>query len=223
MWESEAQWMARKVRQIFYGGPLSNANCLNLGSSTIEYRASKKPYIGLLMDVILKQGLDITHVDFKKGDGINISGDFCDEAFRLKLSEIKYDLILCNNVLTHVESPSCVYKIIDKCLVVGGYVIVSAPTIYPYCADPYDSKYRPSVQDVMSNLPRLQVVEWVEIESSETHLTRLKENPRQLVSFLYNIFVPIRGYRRWVNVLKDIYNINRKFKTICVLMKCSAE
>ncbi|MDO8344268.1 MAG: methyltransferase domain-containing protein [Cellvibrio sp.] len=218
MWESEAKWIASQVNEIRFNDALSTISCLNLGSSTLEYRISK-PYIELLMESISRRGVTITHVDGKQGEGIDISGDFCDKQFRLNLSKRKYDLILCNNVLTHVQSASCVYEIINGCLAEGGYVIVSAPNIYPYCADPYDSKYRPSAEEIARNLPRFRVEKWTEIESTETHLTRLVQNPRQLFSFLHNICVPLRGIKRLKNVFSDVFNINKKFRIVCVVMK----
>jgi hypothetical protein len=75
---------------------------------------------------------------------VDINGDLGDDKFRYTLATIKYNLILCNNVVTHVKHPNYVFEVISNCLSDDGFVNITAPIQYPYCADPIDSKYRPN-------------------------------------------------------------------------------
>lgn len=127
-------------------------------------------------------------------------------------------MILCNNVLTHAQDPDNVYETILNCLAVDGFLILTAPNQYPYCADPFDSKYRPSRADIERKLPTLQTIRFVRFESRETMLTRLIANKRLLLAFLLNVVVPRRGLRVWKNVAGDLMNLNKRFATIGLVM-----
>jgi SAM-dependent methyltransferase len=216
MWKQEAVWIGNHIKALNFSE--NNISCLNIGSSTKLYRESLKPYIyKYVIQPIERIGV-ITHLDAKPGVGVDICGDLSDPLFRSKVAERKYDLILCNNVLTHVPDPDHVYEIILKCLADDGFVIISAPELYPYCADPFDSKYRPSRADIESKLPALQTIQFMRFESSETMLSRLIANKHLLLAFLFNIIVPRRGLRVWKNVAADLFNLNRRFVTLGLIM-----
>ena len=146
MWKHEAFWICNHIQALNFSE--NNISCLNIGSLTKFYRESLNPYIyKYVIQPIERIGI-ITHLDAKPGVGVDICADLADPLFRSKVTERKYDLILCNNVLTYFASPNHVYEIISKCLADDGFVILSAPNQYPYCADPYDSKYRSSQADI---------------------------------------------------------------------------
>jgi SAM-dependent methyltransferase len=216
MWKQEAVWIGNNIEALNFSE--HNISCLNIGSSTKFYRESLKPYIfKYVIQPIERRGV-ITHLDAKPGVGVDICGDLADPLFRSKVTGKKYELILCNNVLTHVPDPDHVYEIILKCLADDGFVILSAPNQYPYCADPFDSKYRPKRADIESKLPTLQVIQFMRFESSETLLSRLIANKKLLLAFIFNIIVPRRGLTVWKNVVADLFNLNRRFVTIGLVM-----
>ena len=217
MWKDEAVWIGEQIKSLDFGA--TTITCLNIGSSTKDYRESAKPYIHqFVMAPIYKVG-KITHLDAKQDSGVDICGDLADPVFRGKLAENKYDLILCNNVLTHVKDPEFVYETITRCLSEHGFVIISAPNQYPYCADPFDSKYRPSRADIEEKLPSLETIQFARFESSETMLTRFMGNKRLLLAFLLNIIIPRRGLRVWKNIVGDLANLNKRFITIGLVMQ----
>lgn len=217
MWKEEAVWIGEQIKSLNFCG--KRIKCLNIGCSTKHYRESAKPYIHqYVMQPILHLGT-ITHLDAKQDVGVDVCGDLADPVFREKIAEEKYDLILCNNVLTHVQDPDHVYETISRCLSGDGVVILSAPTQYPYCADPFDSKYRPSRADIEKKLPTLETIRFVRLESSETMLTRFMANKILLLAFLLNVFVPRRGLRVWKNVAGDLIDLNKRFATLGLVMQ----
>lgn len=217
MWKNEAIWVAQEISSLFPSKP--RIKCLNLGSSTRKYREVDKPYIADNIMKPLGVYADIIHVDAKSGNGVDISGDFSNPEFRKSLGTDRYDLILCNNVLTHVNNIDHVFEIVNSCLADDGYLIVTAPNLYPYCADPFDYKYRPNQSDIEKKLPNLETVQFCEFESTDRHLDRLMKNRRLLLSFMFNIVVPRRGFRAWVNIVSDLPSINRNFKAIGLVMR----
>lgn len=216
MWKSEAVWVNRQIVDL--GLDRKPARCLNLGSSTRDYRERQKPYIQDLLVQPLSRLGTICNVDAKADDGVDEVGDFCDPAFVDRLAETKYDLILCNNLLTHVTCRQTVFAIIDRCLADGGHAIVTAPSVYPYCADPYDAKYRPSVADLAGAIPNVALITSTVLESDETHMTRLLRNPRLSAGLAFNVLVPIAGLERWRNVTSDLPNLFTRFQTTCVVL-----
>jgi len=217
MWKEEAAWIGEQIKTLNFHG--DKVDCLNIGSSTKEYRELIKPYIHeLVIEPIEKLG-KITNIDAKEASGVDICGDLCDPNFRLKLSAKKYNLILCNNVLTHVQNPDVIYDTIIDCLADRGFAIITAPTLYPYCADPYDSKYRPAKTDIENKLSLLKVLITRSFQSSETQLSRLAGNRRLLLAFLLNIFFPRRGLQIWRNTVSDLVILNKRFESIGVVLQ----
>lgn len=216
MWKSEAVWINRQILDL--GLDRKPVRCLNLGSSTREYRESQKPYINELLVKPLSRLGSIANVYAKADDGVDEVGDFCDPSFVDRLTQARYDLILCNNLLTHVTCRSTIFKIIDRCLAEDGHAIVSAPSLYPYCADPYDAKYRPSVTDLGGALPGLSLTARTMLRSDETHMKRLLRNVRLSAGLAFNVLVPVAGWERWRNVISDLPHVFKRFQTTCVVL-----
>ena len=217
MWKSEAEWIHDEI--VEHGLVDASVDCLNLGSSTREYRQVKKPYIDELIIVPLMRTGRVVNVDVKPADGVDEVGDFADPAFIDRLASRRYGLILCNNVLTHVHDVEPVFEAIDRCAAEQGYVIITAPRIYPYCADPYDAKFRPSVADIQALLPGFRTMSSCRLTGSETHASRLASNLRLSLSLAANLVLPIAGMTRWRDVVSDLPNLFTRFETTCVMMQ----
>lgn len=217
MWKEEAVWIGQQIRNLnFQQRPI---NCLNIGSSTKIYREQTKPYINeFVIEPIIQLG-KISHLDAKGDCGVDIVGDITNFEFRRFLARNKYNLILCNNVLTHVKDVGSVYEIILNCLVDGGFVIITAPSQYPYCADPFDSKYRPLQIDIERMLPSLKTISHIRIKSSETLLQRFLLNKRLFLVFLINIIFPRKGWRVWKNTVSDILDLTKNFEVVGLVMQ----
>ena len=140
------------------------ANIINLGSGNREQLKKTKPWVSKnVFDLFKKQKAKILHVDAENFPGVDIVQDlsqpnslsFCD---KLKGSK----LFILANVLEHI--PKKVYaeflnKIYSKMNSKDGLIIM-VPYGYPYHADPIDTKYRPSPNELNQLLP----LTWLEDE-----------------------------------------------------------
>ncbi len=216
MFEIEANWVGNALLKIIQEG--RQIECLNLGSSTKKFREHEQPFIYEHILRRLEGGHSITHCDMKDGEGVDLVGDLADPIFFENLIQLKFDLILCNNLLMHMENPGLVYSLIQNCLRPGGHLILTTPTLYPYCGDPIDSKYRPSPGEIIRNLPALKPIKSATLVIENCHAAELLKDTRSLVSLMVNLLLPVRGFKRWRRTASDLLYIFENYRIACVLM-----
>jgi SAM-dependent methyltransferase len=118
---------------------------LNVGSSTGEFRAVAKPHIqGGLFGPLADAGIEVFHSDLKHADGIDLAGDILDPAVRRDLKARRFKCLLCSNLLEHVRDPAAVAAACEEIVGPGGLILATAPSSFPYHADPIDTGLRPS-------------------------------------------------------------------------------
>lgn len=216
MFELEARWVGQALSEIDFDG--QRIECLNLGSSTREYREKEQPFIQEFIFGPLEGRCSITHCDMKQADGVDLVGDLADPEFLAALSRRRFDLIVCTNLLMHLERPSPVYRLMQECLRPGGHLILTTPTLYPYCGDPVDSKYRPRAEEVVAQLPALQPLKCETLVIDARQATALLRRPRSLVSLLANVLLPVRGLKKWQRTASDLPHLFDNYQVACVLM-----
>ena len=139
-------------------------NIINLGSGNVEQLMKTKPWVSKnVFDLLKKQKAKILHVDAENFPGVDIVQDlsqpnslsFCD---RLEGSK----LFILANVLEHIPKKAhaeLLNKIYSKMKSNDG-LIITVPYDYPYHADPIDTMYRPSPNELKKLLP----LRWLEGE-----------------------------------------------------------
>ena len=139
-------------------------NIINLGSGNVEQLMKTKPWVSKnVFDLLKKQKAKILHVDAENFLGVDIVQDlsqpnslsFCD-----KLEGSK--LFILANVLEHIPKKAhakFLKKIYSKMKSEDG-LIITVPYDYPYHADPIDTMYRPSPNELKKLLP----LKWLEGE-----------------------------------------------------------
>ena len=139
-------------------------NIINLGSGNVEQLMKTKPWVSKNVFYLLKkQKAKILHVDAENFPGVDIVQDlsqanslfFCD-----KLEGSK--LFILANVLEHIPKKAhaeLLNKIYSKMKSNDG-LIITVPYDYPYHADPIDTMYRPSPNELKKLLP----LKWLEGE-----------------------------------------------------------
>ena len=137
---------------------------INLGSGNVEQLKKTKPWVSKnVFDLFKKQKAKILHVDAENFPGVDIVQDlgqpnslvFCDS---LKGSK----LFILANVLEHIPKKAhaeFLMKIYSKMKSNDG-LIITVPYDYPYHADPIDTMYRPSPNELKKLLP----LTWLETE-----------------------------------------------------------
>lgn len=160
-------------------------NIINLGSGNVEQLMKTKPWVSKnVFDLLKKQKAKILHVDAENFPGVDIVQDlsqpnslsFCD-----KLEGSK--LFILANILEHIPKKAhaaLLNKIYSKMKSNNG-LIITVPYDYPYHADPIDTMYRPSPNELKKLLP----LKWLEGEILSAG--SYKEEFRQM-----NVFKKIR-------------------------------
>jgi hypothetical protein len=132
--------------------------CINVGSGSLGHRQSADKVQEYVFDVLDGKGVSIYHVDLKQEEGVDIVGDIFNADIQKQLKALKPKLVLCCNMLEHVEKPRLLANICSGILSAQAKIIVSAPFSYPYHPDPIDTMYRPSPEEICELFPSLQVI-----------------------------------------------------------------
>lgn len=116
----------------------SDAVVLNVGSSSRQFYCAQQPYIWTdVMQPLLERDNALINIDTKAQPGVHLVRDATD----LRLTDIA-DVVLCCNILEHVENPATVLHSAYRALKKGGHIFIESPTAYPYHADPIDTMFR---------------------------------------------------------------------------------
>jgi hypothetical protein len=137
---------------------------INLGSGNVEELKKNKPWVSKnVFEIFKKQKAKILHVDAENFPGVDIVQDLsepCSLTFCDKLKGSK--LFILANVLEHIPKKAhadFLKKIYGKMKSKDG-LMITVPYDYPYHADPIDTLYRPTPEDLHKLLP----LTWLEGE-----------------------------------------------------------
>lgn len=102
-----------------FKGKVENPKLLNLGGG-----------VGIISDIIRGMNFDVVNVDIeiKDGDEKNIQFDL-NSRDDLPLDENIFDVVLCQEIIEHLENPWEFFRKAHKHLKVGGTMIVTTPNI----------------------------------------------------------------------------------------------
>ena len=113
---------------------------LNVGSGTSEYYKRQQPNIwNDLLKPLMDLGHEVTNLDIKSGDGVDISAPL----HKIPVADKTYDVVLFSSVLEHIKPEHIEESInqIHRILKDDGIVIASVPASYPR-HDVYDNGIR---------------------------------------------------------------------------------
>ncbi|MEY4106490.1 MAG: hypothetical protein RL181_832 [Bacteroidota bacterium] len=147
MFREEAKW----IREVLFDLPLKGCTIVNLGSSSAAFRQVVQPHIHEeVIAPLVAMGAQITHVDMKPDEGVDIVVDLTAKVFTAHFHK-RYDLVLCTNMLEHVENIDEVVENILQVAAPGSYILLTVPRRYPLHFDPIDNGFRPR-PDVLAAL-----------------------------------------------------------------------
>lgn len=146
---------SRRIREILTSDALGAVRTvLELGSSERAFRQKIQPHISRnIHEPLAARGIRLVTTDLKGGEGVDIVGDLYESGVQKQLQALKADLVLCCNVLEHLENRQLFAEVCDVLLEPGKHLLVTVPRSYPYHPDPVDTMYRPSPSDIAALFP----------------------------------------------------------------------
>lgn len=157
MFRKEAAWIAARLAKM---DAVTVGTILNIGSSTEKFRTVQQPWIDeLLFAPMRARGIPVVQLDQKDADGVDLVADIMSEEGTRAASAHEPRTVLLCNVLEHVRGPEILARRAFDLVEPGGQMIVSVPRSYPYHADPIDTMYRPTPEEVSALVPEAALIE----------------------------------------------------------------
>ncbi len=215
----EAKLLSAWVRSLGLG---AGEVCLNVGSSTAQFRQVDQPHIETyFIQPLLETGLQIIHCDSKSALGVDEVGNVLNAKFRSRLRKHGASLLVCSNLLEHLEEPEEFARACSELVIDGGYGIFSVPSSYPYHQDPIDTMLRPSPAELAAMLPGWTVLRTAEIETGSywQDLRKQRKPLSRLVRHAIRVAAPFYRPRTWRANASRLSWLYRPYKVSVVLMK----
>jgi hypothetical protein len=217
MRRQEAAWIGQQLRG------LNGAQVvLNLGSGSKRFREVSKPYIDRdIFDPLTRSGVSVIHADLKAGEGIDVSGDIFDPAVQSRLRDLHPQTVLACNIMEHLPK-DCRDRfpgILDALVPPGGVLVITVPYSYPYHADPIDTLYRPSPQELCGLFPGYQVVEARTIQSESYGDEFVAGGPFRMVRKVLRMFFPFVRPKRWLSHAHRMLWLFRPYQLTGVVLR----
>lgn len=214
----EAAWIRDRLSEIPDVSPV-----VELGSSTLQFRTVSQPHIDRMIHAPLRaRGVKVVHADIKAAPGVDVAGDILDPAVRAQLRAFRPRVLLCCNMLEHVEDRAVLAAACEDLLEPGGHLIVTVPHSYPHHKDPIDTGYRPTPAQLARLFPRLELVRSCVVES-DTYWHELRRRPRQLprillvrLYLLAKVWIDRSAYADANHRLLWLF---RRYKQSCVVLR----
>jgi len=196
--------------------------CLNIGSSTKQFREREQPhiterFIGPLED----DGLTFIHCDLKKAGGVDEAGDVFDPGFRKRLREYRANLLICSNLLEHLAEPQRFADACGELLIDEGFALFSVPRSYPYHPDPIDTMLRLTPDQLAAMMRDWTVVRSEEIRAGN-YWRDLRESGAgwsRLIRQIVRVAIPIYRPHQWRANASRLLWVTRMYSVSVVLLQ----
>jgi len=216
----ESEWIGERLRHIPDAAlfPL-----LNVGSSTLEFRTKVQPHIDRNIFAPLRaRGGTVHHLDIKSAPGVDIVGDLLDPAFVERMARLQIRSVMVCNILEHVAARQPICDAIVRMLPATGYIIVSGPHRYPYHADPIDTMFRPSIDEVHAHFPGTAIVDSAIIDSGNWRQWNAAERGRPLGRTIARLFLPFYKPAAWWELARQAPYLIKHITAFAVVLQKKA-
>ncbi len=217
MMVSDARWLGRvlpkyTVEQL---SPL-----LNIGSSTLQFRQEQQPHIQhYVFTPLQERKVEVVHCDLKDGDGIDVSADIFDDEAIKKLRKYNAKSIICTHMFEHVKDREDLAKRLMSLIPEAGLFFITVPYSYHHHADPFDTMYRPS-PDELAELFESHLILQKEVLVDVTYWNRIKQRPIVLFfRHFFRFFVPFISWKNWKRSMKKLYWLFHHYKVSAIVGK----
>ncbi|RDC61401.1 hypothetical protein HME9302_02623 [Alteripontixanthobacter maritimus] len=197
---------------------------LNLGSSTADFRTNMQPHIEYEIFAPLRaRGTTVLHADIKADDGVDLAGDVYDLEYRARILALSPMLIICSNMLEHLEDREGFLEMCDHMLPPGGHLLLTVPSDYPYHQDPIDNYFRPDVTELAALLPDYDII-WSELVVDTNFLADLRamsmsERLRRIKALAKAPYLYFADRARFLGRYHRWLWLFRNYSIACVLLR----
>ena len=193
---------------------------LNVGSSTLEFRARTQPYIDDNIFAPLRaRGGKVYHLDLKRAPGVDIVGDLSDLAVLDKIRNLRIRAVIMSNLLEHVSDRKQLCDAVLSILPPGGYIFATGPQSYPYHPDPIDTMFRPTIAEIHAHLVPSTIVESAIIDSGNWKQWNSAERGRPLWRTIARLFAPFYRPVKWWGLARQSPYIFRHITAFAVILR----
>jgi SAM-dependent methyltransferase len=200
----------------------ADAVCLNIGSSTGDFRTRGQPHIDQLLFAPMRQaGIRVFHCDLKDAPGVDLVGDVLDPAYQKKLRALGAQLLICSNLLEHLTDPLAFAAACGSFVSPGGYALITVPADYPFHPDPIDTLFRPTPEELAAIFP-----EWTVVKAEQMACGNFWEDLklgggllRNSVRYLLRLATPFYRPRFWLAYVHRLPWLFRDYRVSLLLVR----
>lgn len=215
MMVADAKWLGRVLPQ-FQDEEISPI--LNIGSSTSHFRKIEQPHIDeYVFNPLSSRNVKVFHCDLKSGDGVDLSADIFDDEAIKKLKEVKAKALICTHMFEHVRDREDLARRLMSLIPENGIFFISVPYSYHHHADPFDTMYRPTPDELAKLFPGHNILQ-KEILKDVTYWDRIRRRP--LILFFrhfFRFFIPFISWSKWKRSMKKLYWLFHHYKVSTII------
>jgi hypothetical protein len=202
MYIRESEWLGRRLASL----PSDELfPMLNVGSSTEEYRTIMQPWIDQnIFAPIRKRGGKVYHMDMKEARGVDIVGDLRDREFLDRIAQMKVRSVMVSSLFQHVTNRHEVADVLLHIVPPGGYIIVSGPKSFPYCPDPIDTMFRPTIEEMHKHFPGMKIIDSAIIDSGNWRQWDARERGRSLARAVMRLIMAFYRPLKWWELARGV-------------------
>jgi hypothetical protein len=217
MYIRESEWLGRRLASL----PSDELfPMLNVGSSTEEYRTVMQPWIDQnIFAPIRNRGGKVCHLDMKKARGVDIVGNLLDHEFLDHIAQMKVRSVMVSSLFQHVTNRQEVADTLLKILPPGGYIIVSGPNSFPYCPDPIDTMFRPTVEEMHKHFPGTGIVDSAIIDSGNWRQWDDRERGRSLARTMMRLMLPFYRPLKWWELARGVPYFFKHITAFAIILR----
>jgi SAM-dependent methyltransferase len=145
MFPREAAWIGQRLAKI----PAEDLSPLvDIGAS------AEKPWVDALIFAPLRaRGVKIVHLNIVQRPWVDLVADILTEEGFATVAALEPRMVLCCNVLEHVEDAQTFARRCFDLLAADGRLLVTVPRAYPHHRAPIDTMFRPTPDEVAALIP----------------------------------------------------------------------
>lgn len=193
---------------------------LNIGSASEKFRKEDKPHIHRYVFAPLEsRGVKVLHCDLKEADGVDITADIFDNETIKKLASVKPESIICTHMFEHVVNKEELARRLIGLLPENGLLFITVPYSYHYHADPIDTMYRPSPDELAFLFKEHEILD-KEVLDGGTYWDLIRKRPFILFfRHFFRFFIPFISFDKWKRSMKKLYWLFHHYKVSAIVVR----